>query len=102
MNPGMVRALGGINVFNVAFQELSKDNGEEDDKEESDDDDDDNNDDDNDDDDDDDDDVEYSSNDPDREGLYAEADGKNNDDAAGPLTKRTRRSFARKKKEESP
>ena len=84
VNPGMVRALGGINAFNVAFRELSKDNGEEDEKEESDDDDDD-------------DDVEYSSDDPDREGLlYAEDDGENNDDAAaGPPTKRTRLPYAR-------
>ena len=95
MNPGMVRALGGIDAFNIAFRELSKNNEEDDEEEESDDDDND---------DDDDDDVEYSSDDPaDWAGLHAEAaDGENNDGAAGPPTKRTRRSFARKKKEESP
>ena len=50
----------------------------------------------------DDDDVEYRSDDPaDRPGLHAEADGENNDDAAGPPTKRTRRSFAPKKRGKS-
>jgi hypothetical protein len=36
MNPGMDRVLGGNNAFDVAFQELSKDNGEEDEEDESD------------------------------------------------------------------